>query len=461
MHSLISIAYGLIGLGILVIIHELGHFIIAKLFKVRVEEFSIGFGKPLLRYEKNGTLYKIAAVPLGGYCKMAGEEPDDKSTGASDELYSKPPGQRLAIVMAGSVANYIFGLLLLVLILAIGIKQPTYSSRITVLDKITLAKNEIPSPAKTAGLLSGDEIIRINNVSIRNWAMLQKQIYTTGDRDMNLIRIKREGREMDIRIKSAIDPDTGLSVIGVTPFVDNTIKSLVKDGPAMKAGMKPGDRIIRIDRQLIRTFDDLKNYLSRKPGQAVSIKIMRKGIALDFQLTTQNVDGRGFMGAEFSIQEEIYVNKSKNLLYALPDAFKRSLAIYQEIIYGLKLMVSGQIKIRKAVSGPVKIVFFTGETAQRGGLLYALSTLAYISLALAFFNLLPIPAVDGSYVLIFLFEALIKRKLNYNVIKVVQYVSLMLLLGLMVLISINDIYGLFQGSHKIKNAADYLKIIMS
>lgn len=461
MHTIISIAYGLVALGILVLVHELGHFFMAKLFKVRVEEFAIGFGAPLIKFKKNKTLYKIGVLPLGGFCKMAGEDPKDKLTGAPDEFYSKPPAQRLAIIAAGSGVNYLFGLLLFIIIMAVGISQPTFSNRVSVLEKIPIAGKESVSPARQAGLRSGDEILSINGETVANWYQIQRKIITTGSRTPSALKIRRAGSIIGMKIKSVVDPETGASLIGILPFVDNTVKSVQKESPAAQAGIRPLDRIVRIDGKPVSEFHDLKEYLSDKPGRNVTVRVKRGNSLLDFRLKTRDAKGRGTIGVEFSLEEKVHINKSPNILHAVSDGFQKANNTIVEIIYGLKLLLSGQVEARKAVSGPVKIIYFAGETAQRAGLLNYLSFLATISIALAFFNLLPLPAVDGSYFLIFLVEIAVRKKLNYKVISAVQYAGLLLILGLGILIIFNDIYGLAHSAGKIKTGADYLSAIMS
>ena len=441
-----KIAYGLIALGILVVVHELGHFLVAKYFKVRVETFSIGMGPGIIKYKKGGTVYQLCALPFGGFCKMAGEEPSDELTGAPDELYSKPPSQRLGIIFAGPLLNYVFGIFLFILVMAIGTERITFSNRILVSDKISIGEIEINSPAGLAGLKNGDKIIKIGGKEISNWQMIIENIVMAGDYKEIIITVKRNNEILEFPIRPIVNPNTGASQIGIIPYMSNKIDNVVTNWPANKMGIKTNDTIIKIDNKIINNFADLRDYISERPGELLTIYVKRNEEILPFKIKTTNVKDKGMIGAFFHSRTETYVSRSKNIFYAIGDGFMEANRKIVQWVYGLRLLFSGKIKVKKAVSGPVGIVHFIGDITEAGGIIGFLYITGFISIMLGLINLLPIPALDGSYMLIFLFEMITRKKLNYKVVQIVQYVGLMLIIGLSLLLVYNYIAKLIKSS---------------
>ncbi len=444
MANILVILYGLIMLGILVIVHELGHFLVAKLFGVKVETFSVGMGPAMLKYKKGDTSYQLGYFPLGGYCKMAGDEPDDKLTGAPDEFYSKSPLRRLGIVFAGPFVNYIFGVIIFIIVMGVGMKQTTFSNQIIVMNEIKINNKMIKSPAKESGLKSGDRIIMIEDEKISNWTLILKRITRSGDDKFRKITIKRKGKELNLKVKPVIDPDTGASLIGISPYITTKIAKLQEDGPAQKAGLKVDDTITHIDNKKVNHFTDVKNIVSVKTNQKVNVTVNRKGKSVSRRFKTKNINGKGYIGVVFHSETREYKSKSENLAASIGDGFKRANKVINDIIYSFKLIFSGKVKVRKAVGSPVAIVYFAGKTAEAGFISF-LWFMGYISIALAFFNLLPIPAVDGSYIILFLFEIIFRKELNYKIIRVIQYVGLIVLMGLLFFLMFNDIFKFFTG----------------
>ncbi len=460
MSLVITILYGLAALAVLILIHEFGHFIVAKMFGVRVETFSIGFGKGILKFKKGDTLYQIGYIPLGGYCKMAGEEPTDDLTGADYEFYSKSPGKRLLILFAGPFMNYLLGIILLMIIYSIGNYRVSFSTKIDVLKKINISGKEIISPAYKSGLRSGDIIEKINNKKVKDWMDAKRKIIISGDEKKINLTVKRNNKILTLKVEPIINPDTGASLLGIIPYISNKIDAVLKDSPADRAGLKKGDIIIKINNKKVKKFIEIRNIIKKNPGKILlfTIKRGKKIITKRIKLAVDN--GKGLLGVSFKSEDKIVLNKSKNIFYAFVDAFKRANRMVYEVIYGLKIMVSGKVKVRKAVSGPAKIVYFAGETAQKYGFLNYIFIVAYISIALAFFNLLPIPAVDGSYILFFLFEFITGKDLNYNIIRIIQNVGLILITILGVLIIFNDILSLSSGSSNLQQAKDIISSLM-
>ncbi len=442
LQTILTTVYGLIGIGIIILVHELGHFFLAKKFGVKVETFSIGFGFPILKFKKGETVYQIGCIPLGGYCKLAGEEINRFVPPASDEFYAKPPLQRLGIVFAGPFMNYLLGLILFTAIFLIGIKRSTYDNKIIVLDKITLRDKKITTPAKKAGLKDGDIIIKIDEKKVDNWRQIQDEIIIAGDEVYKKITVKRKGRALSFKVKPVVLPSTGGSVIGIIPYISNEIEKVVTNSPAFKAGIKTGDKVIQIDNKRISNFRDIKFYTINNPGKIVRIKVLRNGRVLNYRIKLGNINGRGFLGALFKSSVIEYVDKARNLFDGIYKGFLRANRTVKNVLYSFRIMFTGRVIKRKAVSGPVKLIYLTGKATQEGGVPVFLLFIGFISIAIAFINLLPIPAVDGSYIIIFFVEFIIHRKINYNVIKIVQRVGLVLIIIIAAIVIGNDIRSL-------------------
>lgn len=455
---LLTTAYGLIGIGIIVFIHELGHFIVAKKFGIKVETFSVGFGFPIISFRRGDTKYQIGCIPLGGFCKLAGEEPAKFREPAPDEFYSKPPLKRLGVVFAGPFMNYILGIALFVVIFMVGLKHSTYENKIIVLDKIALMDKEITTPAKRAGLKDGDIIIKVDDKRVANWSQLQDEILTAGDDVYKKITVKRKGRILSFKVKPVVFPATGGSVIGIIPYISNEIEKVVTNSPAFKAGLKSGDRIIQIDNKKIANFRDIKFLTMNTPGKTVKIKVLRNGKILNYRIKLEDINGTGYLGAYFKALEIEYIERAKNLFDGIYKGFLKAHRTIKDVLYSFKVMFRRRVAMRKAVSGPVKIVYYTGEAARRGGLPLFLFIIGFLSIAIAFINLLPIPAVDGSYIIMFLVEFIIRRKISYDVIKIVQRVGFVLIIIIAVLVIGNDIFS-FVAPDKTLPANPFIKVM--
>ncbi len=439
LQNIIIIIYGLFGLGIIILVHEFGHFIMAKKFGVRVEVFSIGFGRGVLKFRKGDTVYQIGYIPMGGYCKLAGEEPVKFRPPAQYEFYSKSSLQRLGIVFAGPFMNYLLGIILFAILFFIGVTHHTYENKIIVLDKIFINGKEVASPAKMAGLKDNDILLKIDGKNVRNWYQIRQEIITAGDNNFKEITVKRKNKILKFKIKPIVMPETGGSVIGIIPWVSNEIELVATNTPAFKAGLKPGDKIIQINNKRISNFKDAKLIIAQNPDKYIKIKVLRNRKILNFRIKPKNINGGGVLGVVFKSKNVEYINKSKNIFKGIYNGFFRANRVIKDVLYSLRVIFTGRVIKRKAVSGPVKIVYATGEAAKKGGIAYFFYIIGFVSIAVAFFNLLPIPAVDGSYILIFLIEFIIRRQISYKVIKILQKVGLVLIAILAVIIIINDI----------------------
>ncbi len=435
--TILGVAFSIFALGILIFIHELGHFIVARINGIRVETFSLGFGKPLYSFKKGGTTYQIAVFPLGGFCKMAGEELKEGVTGAPDEFYSKPPQRRLTVVLAGPVFNYVFGVLLFAILFLFPQQNETYSNRIDVMKKIELNKISHEAPAFIAGMQPGDVIVNIDGKAITSWNDIMSSIFKTFDHEKR-ITVLRGDQNIDFTIKPILDPNSGMAIIGVSPFMEPRIKNINPGSPAEKAQLLKDDVIVSIDGNKIYSASSVREALIEGKNPTVNVHVRRGLIEKKTIVILKNVKERN-LGIDFFPDTVIVKEPAHNPIEALYLGFnKANTSIHQQLI-GLRILIQGKLNAKESVGGPVKILYYTTMIAKEGGLVPFITIFALFSVLLGFFNLLPIPAIDGSYVLVFLYEWVSGKKLNMQVMERVQTFGLIILLGLMVLISFNDV----------------------
>ena len=258
LNEIITIIYGLLGIGVIILIHELGHFIFAKIFGVKVETFSIGFGKGLIKFKRDDTVYQIGYLPFGGYCKLAGEEPESNREPYEYEFYAKSAFKRLIIVFAGPFMNYLSGVIFFIIVLIMGVSFETYSNKILVLNELEFKNKKIISPAKQYGLKDGDEIIEIEKKPIKFYKEITREIISRGDENFVNIKVKRGNKILDLKVKPVIIPEMGLSVIGIIPYISNEIEVVVTNTPAYFKGLKPKDKIIKIYKIINLNNKDIK-----------------------------------------------------------------------------------------------------------------------------------------------------------------------------------------------------------
>ncbi|MCX7821497.1 MAG: RIP metalloprotease RseP [Brevinematales bacterium] len=440
MLDVIGIIVAFLVMGVLIFVHELGHFLLAKLNGIGVEAFSIGFGKELFGFTLGETRYRISLLPFGGYCKLKGEG-EEEAKNDPKAMYNRPPYARLLTVLAGPAFNYLFALIVLAIIFFAGFKETIILPYVEVIEKIDGKE----TPAFSAGLKNLDYIIAIDDKNVENYADIPKFINLSKDKRIKITFV-RENKTNELFAELSFDKNRGLSYIGVSPVYLPVIGEILSNSPAEKGGLKKGDKILLIDNHKISYYHDISAVIKEKAGQEVSIVYERKGSIFTNKILIDRFEGKGFLGiypSETLIQERII--KAKNFLSSFEMAQKSINAMIVETVQSIAAMFKGKINAQKNLSGPLRIIGFTSEIAMNTDFVTLLRFMALISVALAFFNLLPIPGLDGSHVILNFIETVTPIRIPIKVRLTIEYVGLLFIIFLSVFIFFNDIINIFGG----------------
>lgn len=444
----------IVAIGVLITFHEFGHYWVARRCNVKIERFSVGFGRPLWRryFGPDRTEFVIAALPLGGYVKMLDErEGEVPATERQRAFNNKPLGQRTAIVLAGPLFNFMF---------AIAAYWCMYMVGMTGL-KPLVDTVEPGSVAAEAGITAGDEIISVNGRRTPTWATVAEVMIgrVVDGGELTLIIRDAAGRtatrHMDLSRLSIDDIAEGalLERLGVTPSrptLPAVIAEVSPDSAAARAGIVAGDRVVAADEKPVRDWIDLVNVIRDHPGQPLQLDVDREGEILTLELVPESHEteagervGRiGIMVEQQAALPEAYVGTER---YAPHTALWRGIVRTGEMSV-LTLRVLGKIILGEAsiknLSGPISIAQYAGYSAAVG-LAAFLGFMAIVSVSLGVINLLPIPVLDGGHLMYYLIEFVKGSPVSESVQLAGQQIGLVLLLGLMAVVIYNDIVRVF------------------
>ncbi len=428
----------LVMIGFLIWFHELGHFLMAKLFGVRVEVFSIGFGPPIVRKKVGDTLYQIASIPLGGYVKLYGEE---ERLSDSRAFSSKAPWQKIIIALGGPLFNIVLTVALLALVFTMGVETPKYMKEPAIVGYV-----EENSWAHKAGLKEGDRIIQIGNVEVNKWEDIREAIIKTSlSGDENLLIVLERGGKTITLTAPAPRLETGQENLGINPPMDAVIGRVFEDlpgigpSPAYQIGLMPGDRILKINGKAVNSWYEAVKVIRQSKGEPIRLTLERKGKIIEKQVvpaihpqTKQPV-----LGIAPHIDT---VKESHPVSEAVIMAFHRT---WEMIVLTFKVLgglITGAVSF-KTLGGPIAIAQFAGQAAESGLVPY-LTSMAFISLQLGIFNLLPLPVLDGGLIVLFLIEMIRRKPLPDKFKEHWQRVGFALIISLMVFVVINDLLRL-------------------
>ncbi|MEW6127788.1 MAG: RIP metalloprotease RseP [Acidobacteriota bacterium] len=435
-YFMMALAFVLV-LGPLVVIHEFGHFIVAKYFGIRVEVFSVGFGKRLFGFKRGDTDYRVSLIPLGGYVKMSGENLDEQVTGAPYEFMSKPKWQRFFVAVAGPAVNILFALLIPAVVSMFYFEEEAFRNQPAQIYSV-----EASSPAAAAGFQSGDTIMKIGDLTNPTWRDVDEYAIVRPGQTVP-VTVKRgdQTKDLNLEIKTV---DVGSDKIGIHGFIQDKAKitatSIAPGSPAAQAGLAEGDVILSANGQPLEQsrqgVERLIATINNSNGQPVQLTVERNGSEVEITPTPQMMDGKFKIGFAPSPQFDKIV-KTKSLTEAIPYSFEENWRMVKLTATAIGQIFEGKRKVGETFSGPVGIAELSSQ-AVKAGPIVLFSLMALLSLNLGIFNLFPIPVLDGGLIFMLGLEAVLgffglplTIKIKEKMIQV-GFVALMLLMGFII-----------------------------
>jgi len=418
----------LIVLSIIVLVHEAGHFIAARLMRVRVEVFSFGFGKRLFGKRSETTDFRVSLIPLGGYVRLAGEEEYDPQHLKADEFPAKNRGQRFFIMVLGAVMNVILAVILIAAVNMTGVETDAYK-----LEPAWIGFVEKGGPADKAGLRKGDCVTAVNGRRVKNWKDLELAV-GTNPKEILRLDYQREGRlqSTELHVSTATRYEIGYA--GFFWNLPAEIGQVEKNYPAQMAGLKSGDVIVGVNHAPVDNYFEFREILIASPGKPLQLSIKRGSTVFEVGVTPRDVQGVGILGFNVRIASR---KVAYGFFQALGNSVRESVRLSRLTFDAIKKMIAGKLS-PKNLSGPLEIARFS-QQALRTGFSNFFMLIAFISLQLGLINLLPVPGLDGGHLMILSVETIIRRDLNQKLKTVLIYIGFSLLMALMVFVILNDI----------------------
>jgi len=416
----------------LVFIHEFGHFLAAKAFRIGVPVFSLGFGPRLWGFRRAETDYRLSLVPLGGYVRLAGDEADENRSGAPEEFLSRPKYQRFTVFIAGPLFNIILAFLVFWLFFGVyGKEEVAYP----------VVRGLLPdSPAAQAGILAGDKLIEINGkdlIAEDYEQVISLDVLLSPNQEREIL-LERGGQSMTVTMFTGEDPKFKMGLPGWDLGSEGevpTIQEVIRGSPAAAAGLRDGDVIVSAGGQDDIGQLELKMMIERAPNQAIDLVVVRSGDRIPLTVTPRETGGVGRIGVLFVRAERSRAPLSVG--QAAAESLRQNLVLSKTLFVVLKRLVTREVSVR-TMSGPIGIAQVARSALVQGPRVF-LYLIAFFSLQLGILNLLPIPILDGGHILILSIEGVIRRDLPEVVKERVMQAGFVFLLAFMGLIVVLDI----------------------
>ncbi|MBD3390946.1 MAG: RIP metalloprotease RseP [Chitinivibrionales bacterium] len=429
-----QVIIGLLVLGVLVLIHEFGHFAMAKWCGIRVLSFSIGFGTPLLRKTIGGTEYRIGAIPFGGYVHMAGEHPEDAKEQAPDEYTAKPIWQRALVACAGPAANYLSALLILWVVFLAGVQRDVY------LDRPIIGAVVDSSAAWEAGITAGDSIVALNGEPVASWDDIEQQ-FSTPEPSYEVTVVSR-GEKRTVPLSLATARELGVPKSpsgGMLPPLPPRVGAVQKDSPAGRGGVETGDTVTAINDTAIHSWYQLSQIVSAYDSSMGALRVtVARG---DSSRTLEIVPAYNDEAERFLLGITVAQPASRTVRFGPFAAVSRAMGRawrYTTMIFDiLAKLVTKQVSARQ-LAGPIGIVQMSGAAAL-AGLTAVLNFMALIGINLAVINLFPLVITDGGVLLFLIIESIRGKPLSVKAQSLINRIAIAFFIALFLFISFNDI----------------------
>ncbi|SDS00696.1 site-2 protease. Metallo peptidase. MEROPS family M50B [Pseudomonas asplenii] len=447
MSALYMIVGTLVALGVLVTFHEFGHFWVARRCGVKVLRFSVGFGTPLLRWhDRQGTEFVVAAIPLGGYVKMLDEREAPVAPDELDQAFNrKSVRQRIAIVAAGPIANFLLAITFFWVLAMLGSQQV----------RPVIGAVESGSIAAKAGLVAGQEIVSIDGEPTTGWSAVNLQLVRRlGESGTLRFQVREAGSSVDSPrelvldrwLQGADEPDP-IKSLGIRPWrpaVPPLLAELDSKGPAQAAGLKTGDRLVSLNGEAVGDWQQVVDWVRVRPDTKIVLQVERDGAQIDVPVTLasrgEGKSATGYLGAGVKAADwppQMLREVSYGPVAAIGEGARRTWTMSVLTLDSLKKMLFGELSV-KNLSGPITIAKVAGASAQ-SGVADFLNFLAYLSISLGVLNLLPIPVLDGGHLLFYMIEWARGRPLSERVQGWGIQIGISLVVGVMLLALVNDL----------------------
>lgn len=424
-------------LGVLIVLHEAGHFAAARLLGAPVEVFSVGFGKRIWGVKRGGTDYRISMIPFGGYVRVVGLGPDesDLTTDGAVEQDLLPRWKRAVILLAGPLTNIVAAVFFLAFAFVVGVDMPVYLEQRPIVGWV-----DPDSPAAEAQIASGDLIRSVDGVHMPSWRELDMALLTSGGREI-VLEVERDGASRTIRLTPESVTRYQFGYSGLAAPLEPVVVQLLPGQPAARAGLEPGDLILSIDGERVHQFYDLIRIISPRPGEEMTLQVKRGDAVLPISITSLDVGGEGRIGIALVYPSEIL---KLGPVAAVVAGGRECVRITQETFRVLGRLFARKASMRQ-LSGPIDIARISGEAA-KSGFHTLIRLMGLISLQLGIFNLLPIPILDGGHLTIIAFESTIRRDLPIKIKERILEVGFYALILLFAFVMFNDIVKILPDS---------------
>jgi regulator of sigma E protease len=426
-HTLQTVLAFAFALGVIIVVHEAGHLLMAKAFGVRVLTFSVGFGKRLWSFQRGETEYRLSAVPLGGYVRLGGETADDVDPSDPREFMNKPRWQRILVYLAGPAANIILAILVFAVVFMVGIEVMNLPDMPPLIGGV-----EAGSSAAQAGLRRGDLILAVKGDAADNWQDVALVLMGSPDKPVPLT-VRRAGQTLRATITPKRVPRYEVGdFAGLYPSIRPQVIKVIAGQPAEAAGFRPGDEIQSVDGRPVMDQQAFVEAVSPRAGQQIRVEVVRDGQPLFLTVVPRNEAGSGKIGVQIGFYQRFGPAR------AFTEGARYSVQTVSQIFQILGKIFTRQLSAKGALAGPIEIARQSGDAA-RLGFKYLLQTMGFISVSIAVMNLMPIPILDGGQIFILMVEGVIRRDLSLRLKEIISQVGFVMILLLMFVVIYFDV----------------------